>query len=269
MFPDPTVCNIIPGNAAMLWSSEAYASISFASVILLLTLWRRSKQKSKTNRILGDYWFNNSQQTVRSAQTNTKEEVWREFDPKALTSSDVSYFHGIKLPPIFENTEGIAGVHDLWIPEGSKLLLDVGSGKSNAVKAWLEHKYPELTVYLVDPYQRSYEHNISVLHQVERSGGVDIATSISILNVIDNEVSRIYHISLLHHVLKPGGIAYFKVWAGRWPDRGTGRSFHDTARNSFQANRWASSFLQEVEEVFGLGNVLADNYRNILIAKKC
>ena len=68
--------------------------------------------------------------------------------------------------------------------------------------------------------------------------------------------------------LKPGGIAYFKVWAGSWPHRGTGIPDYDNLRGVFQANAWADKFRENVAAVFGDSNVLVDNNRNLILAKK-
>ena len=72
----------------------------------------------------------------------------------------------------------------------------------------------------------------------------------------------------MHMVLSAGGVAYFKVWAGSWPERGTGVSHLDEGRGVFQANRWASGFQCEVESIFGAGNVFVDNNINLLVAVK-
>lgn len=229
-------------------------------------LWNQQKKKKIT--LKPGYWFDDIQQVITSSATNTIDEDWEKFDPNALTSYASPNFHDIELPKIYDNTEGIGGVHDLWVPPHSKLWIDIGGGKSNSSKLWLENKYPFLKVFVVDPFQRSRKENEYVQDIIQNIGGADIASSISVLNVIDSYESRIKHILVVYDALKPGGIAYFKAWAGSWPARGTGIPFHDKARNAYQANVWASGYLDEISEVFGEGYVMADNNRNLLIAKK-
>ena len=45
----------------------------------------------------------------------------------------------------------------------------------------------------------------------------------SVLNVISDSKNRILHCCLIYNALKPGGTAIFKVWAGSWPVRGSGK----------------------------------------------
>ncbi|KAG8469830.1 hypothetical protein KFE25_006285 [Diacronema lutheri] len=73
-------------------------------------------------------------------------------------------------------------------------------------------------------------------------------------------------VALAWRALKPNGRAYFFVWAGDWPLRGTGRAVADVVRGAFQANSWASDFVDEVASVFGRDECFADNNRNFVCA---
>ena len=212
------------------------------------------------------YWFEDSYQALKSCTSNTLEEDWKQW--KRPVSYISPTFHGIHIPTVDDNTEGIGGVSDLWIPPNSTILVDVGGGQYDSTKYWLEMSHPDLTVYVIDPFLRDRGHNEKVQQILNVAGGADVATSISILNVIDNTEERILHAGVMFDALKQGGIAYFKVWAGLWPYRGSGIPDYDNMRGVFQANAWADKFRENVATVFGDSNVQVDNNRNLIIAKK-
>jgi hypothetical protein len=188
--------------------------------------------------------------------TNPIEEEWVQWKaPKIYRHTPIN---SLPFPDIHDNTEGIAGFYDLPIPEGAKFLVDIG-GKYDG-KAWLERKYPGLNVLVVDPFRRTQTHNTLCRQFLIEKGGADVATSISVLNVIQARDHRLMHCIDVHDSLKVGGVAFFKVWAGLWPQRGTGIP-HDG-----QANAWSQHFLPEVKAVFG--NAVNDCALNLIIAQK-
>lgn len=205
------------------------------------------------------YRKNCEAQEITSETSNSLQEDWVQWKGPKVHHSPATTF---PYPDIHDNTEGIAGFHDLPIPVGAQLLVDVG-GKYDGGKAWLERKYPGLVVLVVDPFRRS---NNQLCRKVllER-GGADVATSISVLNVIEKREHRLLHCRDLYDSLKPGGVAFFKVWAGFWPHRGTGQA--EIKQGVYQANAWAQHFLPEVREVFG-ANVTNDCALNLISAQK-
>merc|ERR1712129_329683 len=140
--------------------------------------------------------------------------------------------------PVHDNTEAIAGVADLKIPPNTNLLVDVGGGDHDAVKNWLETNRGVQEALVLDPFTRSVDHNQKVQKRILEKGGADVVTSISVLNVIPEVSNRMRHLVLVHHILKEGGVAFFKVWAGMWPDRGLGKPSYDSARGVWQENKW-------------------------------
>lgn len=155
------------------------------------------------------------------------------------------------------------------IKRNVRILLDIGGGKYDTNKLWLQNKYSnKLTVHVIDPFLRSQEHNEKVQQMVLLQSGADIVTSLSVLNVICDVHSRLTHISTVHDALKFKGVAYFKIWAGMYPLRGTNIAYHDENRGVYQANAWAKVFKEEVEFVFKEGNVFVDNAKNLIIAIK-
>jgi hypothetical protein len=210
----------------------------------------------------GQAWFNDLQQTVSSSASNNLEEDWMEWKSPPIYPSNDNF-----LPDIVDNTEGITAFADLKIPASTKILLDIGGGKFDSSKLWLENRY-SIQVYVVDPFCRSKEHNLEVQDVIMKKGGADIVTSMSVLNVVDTIQSRLRHCAVAWEALKPNGVAYFKVWAGSYPRRGSGVGVSDPFRKVYQANRWASEFKGEVGFIFGDANVFVDNNKNLLIAVK-
>lgn len=205
-------------------------------------------------------------QKLSSSASNTLEENWQHWShPVRYVNPNPSDF---PLPDIYDNTEGIGGYHDLYIPSTARTLLDVGGGKFDGPCRWMEANHPQIKMHVIDPFSRSKQHNCQVQKMITEIGGADIVTSISVLNVIDNVTCRLRHIFVVYDALRMGGLAYFKVWAGYWPMRGTGVAEVDEDRQVFQANAWAHEFKEEVEYIFGKGNVYVDNNKNLLIAKR-
>jgi hypothetical protein len=134
--------------------------------------------------------------------------------------------------------------------------IDVGGGSNDTNAAYLFHKYQtDLMVY--DPFMRSEAHNGSVM-ETARQRPFDAATSISVLNVIDNKDARIDHIRRCQSVIKEGGKAFFKVWPGN------GSGTPEKTEGGFQNNRDLDSYLGEIIEVFGPDRVFIDNKNKII-----
>ena len=180
-----------------------------------------------------------SPQLLTSAASNSLEEDWS-------TWTAPPEYDGVP-----DNTEGIAAFADLPIPDTAHLLIDVGGGEFDASRRWVEHRHSRVRMLVVDPFKRSREHNARALALVQSEGGADIATSMSVLNVIDTRVARLAHIATLFGCLRQGGVAYFKVWAGLGALRGSGEATVDEERGVYQANAFASAFEVEVRSVFG------------------
>lgn len=92
---------------------------------------------------------------------------------------------------------------------------------------------------------------------VER-GDFDTATSMSVLNVIEDRESRIAHIKLLKSSLKKNGIAYFKIW------QGNKSGIKDLAIKFHQNNLKLEFYAPEIEEIFTKSKILQE--KNLIIA---
>lgn len=240
---------------ALLFSKEGIYFLAFSIFFIKVnSIFWKNTQFTKGTYWFDDYLLDNEENSRNSNAI-----------PYSFLYDNTSNFY---YPTIIDNTEGISGFEDLKIPVDAKLLLDIGGGKYDISKYWMEKKYPHLSVLIVDPYNRSKEHNVNVQKTIESVGGADVVTSLSVLNVIRNKKIRENHIRLMYYTLKDGGIAFFKVWAGRFPERGTGKEIYDPEKEIYQANVWADYFREEIVSIFGEKNVIIDNNKNLIICIK-
>mmetsp|Transcript_8964 Transcript_8964/g.17975 ORF Transcript_8964/g.17975 Transcript_8964/m.17975 type:complete len:270 (-) Transcript_8964:299-1108(-) len=225
----------------------------------------------------GGYWFPNleplavtgemtSSQTSSLTNANLPDAKPAEYPPAPELMASTS----LPFPTIYDTTEGVAAFLDIHFPKSTRLVVDIGAGRYDHVKNFLQAKYAsqQLICLPTDPFHRTRAHNEAVRKQVEAAGGADVATSISVLNILSTSSLLTSHIKLLHRALRPGGTAYIKVWAGMWPERGTGEPTVDEERKTYQSNRWASEYRGDVQKVFGEGRVLVDAERHLIVAVK-
>lgn len=158
-----------------------------------------------------------------------------------------------------ETTEGFGAYLDYCLKPNTKNF-DNGGGTHDYNTIYLK-RYHGVTNSVYDPFQRSVEHNETVLAEVENHD-FDTATSNSVLNVIDTKESRLQHIALSCRALKEGGIAYFKVYPGNSSLVG------NYTAGGYQSNRPAKTYQDEIEAMFGKGNVVVDTMRHLIIAYK-
>jgi hypothetical protein len=175
--------------------------------------------------------------------------------------------NNLPYPTISDNTEGIAAFHDIHFRDGT-IVGDFGAGASDGPSQYMREKYPQMVFLVLDPVHLDNYSNVLNQRRIVKSGGVDCATAMSVLNVIPSVSGRRRLIMTMYNAMKENALAYFKVWVGFWPNRGTGIAEVDSNRNVFQANKWATSFLPEVSLVFGSSNCFADNNMNLIIARK-
>lgn len=217
-------------------------------------------------------WFsavNDRSQDLTSASTNTVDQ-----DPSSYTGPTVYSYDG---PPtlwhtlIADNTEGIAAFDTLVqngeISTGS-IVLNLGGGAFDGPSEWLRGQVEDVQILVADPFRRTSRHNTAVQEELESGGGADVVVSASVLNVVQPLEQRLHHFDIAQRALKPGGRAFFFVWAGSWPVRGTGEQEINNSRQCFQANAWAHTFLLEARAMFGYGNCVADPQLNLLICQK-
>jgi len=120
---------------------------------------------------------------------------------------------------------------------------DIGGGKHDVGTEWL--KKQGVTNYVIDPFNRSVEHNKAALAAV-RGGQADTATVANVLNVIPEKEVRAQTIRSAADAIKPEGSAYFSVYE----KAKTGKGEVLTGRDSFQANRRLKDYVEEIQESF-------------------
>jgi len=174
--------------------------------------------------------------------------------------------------PRYDNTEGIQAYHSI-LAEPRKygkpfedcpmlrqelnarqngLWVDTGAGKpdnSLAVKSIIEKVRPGVEFRRLDPFNlrgNGNEINIDTVSRICEAGGTDVSFSMSILNVILHRREAHNHIRWVHSTLKQGGVAVFKIWAGRDGMRGSGVA----EPKKCQKNRLARDYFQEIQDVF-------------------
>jgi hypothetical protein len=197
-----------------------------------------------------DAWAG-TQQAITSAETNNDNQPLPNLDAIAKGN----------------NTAGVDAFFDIAFHQDVTRVLDVGGGKYDVCRSYMQTRGIELLVY--DPFNRTHEHNqrIKLLIEADKAAA---ATSMSVLNVIAEPEARLLHISLLKSALITGGHAYFKVWPGEGTLRGSYRpTLNSYGHPGFQANAFACRFLREVQLVFGVDQVkLHETIPNLIVAAK-
>lgn len=155
-----------------------------------------------------------------------------------------------------DNTEGFGAYMDLPLKPMTRNF-DNGGGTHNYNTQFLKEYYG-VENHVYDPFQRSEEENRKTLREID----FDTATSMSVLNVIDQIPARLDHIFLSCRSLKTFGVAYFKVFENKGDGKEEWKSY------GYQSNRPTREFQEEVEQVFGKGNVVTDTLRHLIIAYK-
>lgn len=138
--------------------------------------------------------------------------------------------------------------------------IDIGGGEHDYNSSYCLHKFG-VDQIIYDPFMRDAASNRKVL-SIAMSRPLDSCTSISVLNVIDNEHARKEHIQLCHSVVKPCGKVFFKVW----PGNGTG--IPHLGKENFQSNKDLDAYVDEIFSVFGRKNVRVDNENKIIVCVK-
>lgn len=156
-----------------------------------------------------------------------------------------------------DNTTGFGAFDDLELKSNTRNI-DVGGGKFDHNTTYLFKKYKIINV-VYDPYNRSENHNQTVLKLAHKKP-FDTATSISVLNVINNKKIRYNHIKLIFDSLHSKGKAYFKVYGGNH----SGKEWY--GNKIYQSNRGIETYYEEIAQIFGKKNTLLIKEKNLIIA---
>ena len=146
-------------------------------------------------------------------------------------------------------------------PRGS-VVFDYGCGEYSTSERIMEYLGEDITYLGFDKFNRTSEENREAVATLRRLGGADIVTCANVLNVIKERDIRVNQvIKNIYNVLKPGGVAYFDVYADKKKE-----GPKQTGKDKWQEFRGIETYIEEVEEIFGNGKVTRKG--TILIAKK-
>ena len=136
--------------------------------------------------------------------------------------------------------------------------LDFGGGKYELATNWLEQQGAKNYVY--DPFNRSKDHNESVMdHVIEQ--GVDCITCLNVLNVIQDKNERIGVLSMIRCVAEDCKRvrAYPTIFIQVYEGNKTG----EPSRTTAQMNRRATDYYDEIRYLFNEEDWLMFRYGNI------
>jgi hypothetical protein len=121
--------------------------------------------------------------------------------------------------------------------------VDLGGGRYDHGTQFL--KKHGVVSHVLDPYNRSAEHNKKVTETVRQRGGADTVTVFNVLNTIKEPT---VHLDVLQNAkghLRRGGSLWLGVYAG---DRsGVGRK---TKTDSWQRNERLGAYIETVKKIF-------------------
>jgi len=92
------------------------------------------------------------------------------------------------------------------------LMLDWGGGKYDRSKDFIEGSTEDVTFLTYDPFNRTEEHNNSVISRIKSNGGADVITIANVFNVIKEKSVREDTIRQIKENLKPDGKFYVSVY---------------------------------------------------------
>lgn len=172
--------------------------------------------------------------------TTTSNDLWSSPNQK-ISSADTS-INSSKLPQGYNTLK-----KENVFKEGD-VVLDIGGGKfDNAVKD-LSKSNVEVKIY--DPFNRSPEHNKSVVDKV-KDGQVDKVVSFNTLNVIPEEINRLKVVKQAHNALKDKGQAFFTVYEKK--------GLAGNTNKGYQTSMSTKEYIPLIESVFGEGSVTLKN----------
>lgn len=131
--------------------------------------------------------------------------------------------------------------HIGWTPD--TVNLDLGGGRyEHGTQFMAKHG---VTSHVLDPHNRSAEHNTGVADTIRARGGADTVTVFNVLNTIKEPEVHDQVLRAAKGHLKPGGKLYLSVYAG--DKSGVGRQ---TKKDSWQRNEPTSAYLETVRKHF-------------------
>jgi len=149
-----------------------------------------------------------------------------------VSSADTSL---AQIPAVFKSK--------IFVPRGKNL--DIGAGKFDLGKQYLESERGVVESVPFDPFNRSIESNRAAVDRLQSGERFGTTTVPNVLNVVAEAPARDNVILQAAQALEPNGVAYFQIYEG---DRsGNGRR----TSKGFQNNKKTSDYVAEVRKHFG------------------
>ena len=167
----------------------------------------------------------------------------QEFSSKQTASGNGSFNKGKgRVPALFKKIQ--------WAP--GTVNFDYGCGYKSTQDRITEFLAEKGVDYIgFDKFNQTPQEQNAAWAAIEENGGADTATCANVLNVVKERDVRVNEIiANIYDVLKPGGVAYFDVYEGDKSSTGG-----QTGKDNYQLKRPVDGYLEEIEEVFGEGNV--------------
>ena len=149
-----------------------------------------------------------------------------------VSSADTSL---AQIPAVFKSK--------IFVPRGKNL--DIGAGKFDLGKEYLESERGVEESVPFDPFNRSVESNRAAVDRLQSGERFGTTTVPNVLNVVAEAPARDNVVLQAAQALEPNGVAYFQIYEG---DRsGNGRR----TSKGFQNNKKTSDYVAEVRKHFG------------------
>lgn len=176
-----------------------------------------------------------------AAPKATEERMQREQLSQEISSADTSL---AQIPAVFKS--------NTFVPRGTNI--DIGAGKFDLGKQYLESERGVTESVPFDPFNRSIESNRIAVERLQSGERFATATIPNVLNVIAEKSVRDNVILQAARSIEPEGVAYFQIYEG---DRsGNGRK----TSKGFQNNKKTSDYLDEIRNHFNsvrtTGNII-------------
>ena len=168
---------------------------------------------------------------VRSAVLEAVDELGLETADQKISSAATS-INSNKLPAVYNLVKFNKG----------DVVLDYGGGKFDNAVMYLKDLGVTLLVY--DPYNRSADHNKSVMEALRENGGADAVVCSNVLNVIAEPAARKAVLKNMYNLCKSGAPIYITVYEGNKSGQGA------ETKAGYQLNKATAGYLEEIAEVF-------------------
>lgn len=139
-----------------------------------------------------------------------------------------------QIPAVFKS--------DTFIPRGTNI--DIGAGKYDIGKQYLESERGVSESVPFDPFNRSVESNRMAVERLQSGERFGTATIPNTLNVIAETSARDNVILQAARAIEPEGVAYFQIWEGDKSGIGGKTSA------GFQNNKKTADYVEEIRQHF-------------------